>query len=45
MNKPPVEGYFEQRWLPDGRLVGIRHLTFGRARIVIGDEYIIANSW
>ncbi len=43
--KNPVEGYFLQRWLPDGRLVGVCHLTFGRARIVIGDEYFVQDSW
>jgi hypothetical protein len=35
MNRPRLEGYFEQRWTPGGRFVGICYLTFGRARIVV----------
>jgi hypothetical protein len=37
--------YELQKDLPDGRLVGVAELTFGRGRIVIGDAICVHNSW
>lgn len=45
MNKPPIEGYSPQRWLEDGRFVGVCPLSFGRARICIGDELSVTDNW
>lgn len=31
--------------LPNGRQVEIIHLTFGRARIIVGDGIFVEDSW
>ena len=37
---PPIEeyGFLAYRWLPDGRLLAVVPLTFGRARLTIGRD-------
>lgn len=44
MNEP-IDGYDPQRWISDRRFVGVVPLTFGRARIVIGDRWGVSDSW
>jgi hypothetical protein len=36
----PIEGVLAQRDLPDGRILSVQPLTFGRARLCIG-----TNEW
>ena len=39
-------GYALEKYLPDGRLIGVNaSLSFGKARIIIGDEYSVENGW
>ncbi len=38
-------GYIVERWLEDGRLLAVAPLTFGRGRLVIGDEYFVFEGW
>jgi hypothetical protein len=40
-----VPGYLIQRQTSDGRFVGVVRLTFGRARLVIGDQYALDDGW
>lgn len=45
-----LEGYIIQRWLPDGRHMGVHRLTFGRARLTISDlppfaDTCVADHW
>jgi hypothetical protein len=38
-------GFYVQKILPDGRHLGVVPLTFGRARITIGDDDFISDMW
>lgn len=38
-------GYFLSRRLPDRRVVAVVPLTFGRGRIIIGDDTSVQRSW
>lgn len=40
-----LNGYKHEKYLPDGRLVAVAELTYSRGRIVIGDDYNVANGW
>lgn len=41
-----MDGYYFDKILPDGRVVTVMPLTFGRARITIGpDERTYDDSW
>jgi len=40
-----AEGFYVQKTFPDGRHVGVVPLTYGRARITIGDSCCVDNSW
>jgi hypothetical protein len=39
------EGFYMRRSLPDGRIVSVMPLTFGRARIGIGDDNVFHDVW
>ena len=41
------DGHFTEwtRMLADGRMTFITPLTYGRARITIGNEYVLDNGW
>lgn len=39
------EGVIIEWNLPDGRLVSLVPLTFGRARILVGDGCFVTDSW
>jgi hypothetical protein len=41
------DGYFEgyKKPLSDGRIIAVTPLTFGRARLIIGNEYLVDNGW
>jgi len=34
-----------ERWLPDGRAVFVMPLSFGRARIGIGNQWGVDDAW
>jgi hypothetical protein len=40
-----IPGYLAQRALPDGRLVAVGALFFGRARLVLGDVDGVDDQW
>ena len=40
-----VQGYTYARRLPDGSVVAVAPLTYGRARIIHGDLLSIYNGW
>ena len=42
---PQDLGYHHGRWLNDEVFIGVMHLTFGRGRIVVGDEFSVFNGW
>lgn len=44
MNKV-LEGYSPQKWIADGRFVGVCLISYGRARIIIGDRYSVSDLW
>jgi hypothetical protein len=39
-----IDTYFSKT-LPDGRQVDVVPLTFGRARITVGDGYLVNDGW
>jgi hypothetical protein len=39
-----IPGYSPQKWV-GGRFIGVCKLTFGRARIVIGDRWSVDDGW
>ena len=44
--EPNAEGYYGYRRLPDGRLLTVVALSFGRARLTIGrDFYTYDEAW
>lgn len=38
-------GYVDETYLPDGRLVAVMVLTFGRGRVLIGDDLSVFKGW
>lgn len=42
---PNSTGYYARRRLPDGRLLAVIPLTFGRARLGIGDDTGFDDLW
>lgn len=39
------DGHFLKRILDDGRMVFVTPLTYGRARITIGNEHTLDDGW
>lgn len=40
-----IEGAVVEKQLEDGRLVYVTQMTFGKARLVIGDQTNVHNGW